>query len=84
MKSYLVALGLVLAWGVVTGGMEARDVEIASKSEREARERKAQMPPADRVFLSRPPLGCPTWIYKCPPDCKVRTTCAADLTRRQQ
>lgn len=59
------------------------DVEVTAAHEREASEKKADMPPAARLAIFQHPIDCP-WVEHCNVQrgCKRRYTCAADLSMR--
>lgn len=76
----LLTFALILA--LLAVGCGVSDVEVTAAIEREAYERKTNMPPAERMFPMQHPVGCPV-IQKCDArGCKARFTCAADLTAR--
>ena len=61
MKRYLIALALIFAWALIVGGMDRRAAEVTAANERSVAEKKADVKPAEQVWL-RLPLECEQYI----------------------
>lgn len=85
MKLALLAVGFIVATTLILGEIDHRSAIVTASHERAAAEKKADVKPADKVWM-RLPLECETWIAQCSAGkpCKRRYNCAADLTRREK
>lgn len=83
MSRLFIALGFALAAALIVGGMDRRSAEVTAANERATAEKKADVKPAEKVWL-RLPLECEQWIAMrgAGQQWKRRPACSADITKR--